>query len=95
MANEEINAWDHPKGKENFKLIREQTMVDALITSHTSKMVKCFVLAPIMFLIYVNDMVEKTASYGIQFGRDANFMRYAKNEYDYKLLQENLSKLYE
>ena len=52
------------------------------------------VLAPVMFLIYVNDMVEGVSSYISLFADDAKIMRKIENMEDSRVLQEDLNKLY-
>ena len=53
------------------------------------------VLAPIMFLIYVNDMPDGMNSYMSMFADDAKLMKRIKNEDCCRELQYDLDKLYE
>ena len=48
------------------------------------------VLAPIMFAIYINDMIEGVNSYMTLFADDAKIMRRVKNEGDCNMLQKDL-----
>ena len=53
------------------------------------------VLAPLMFLIYINDLPEGVKSYMSLFADDAKIMKTIKNEESCKELQEDLDKLHE
>ena len=52
------------------------------------------VLAPVMFLIYVNDMVEGVSSYTSLFADDAKIMRKIETIADSRALQDDLNILY-
>ncbi len=52
-------------------------------------------LAPIMFLIYVNDMPQGMNSYISLFADDAMLQRRIKKEEDCKVLQKDLNTLYD
>ena len=52
------------------------------------------VLAPIMFLIYVNDLPEGLSSYMSMFADDAKIMRHIKSIESCRELQEDLDKLH-
>ena len=64
-------------------------------TTVTSRVPQGSVLAPIIFLIYVNDMVDGISSYASLFADDVKIMRRIKVEEDCSLLQEDLRKIYE
>ena len=53
------------------------------------------VLAPIMFLIYVNDMTEGVSSYTSLFADDAKLLRKVGNHKECDELQNNINKIYE
>ena len=53
------------------------------------------VLAPIMFLIYVNDMTEGVSSYISLFADDATLLRKIGNHKDCEQLQNDINKIYE
>ena len=53
------------------------------------------VLAPIMFLIYVNDMTEGVSSYISLFADDAKLIRKIRNHKDCEELQNDINKIYE
>ncbi len=52
------------------------------------------VLAPIMFLIYINDMTEGINSYMSLFTDDAKLMREIKNQKDCEELQNDVNKIF-
>lgn len=52
------------------------------------------VLAPIMFMIYINDMVEGVDSYMSLFADDAKIMRKIRNIKDCEELQSDLDRIY-
>ena len=52
------------------------------------------VLAPILFLIYINDMPEGVKSYINLFADDAKLCRQVKNKEDCNILQEDLNKIW-
>ena len=52
------------------------------------------VLAPIMFLIYVNDMIEGVSSYTSLFADDAKLLRKISNQEDCQELQRDLDRIY-
>ena len=52
------------------------------------------VLAPIMFLVYINDMMEGVGSYASLFADDAKLMRRVRVEEDCKCLQEDTDKIH-
>lgn len=52
------------------------------------------VLGPIMFIVYINDMVEGVESYASLFADDAKVMKRIENEQSCEELQEDLSKIY-
>ena len=52
------------------------------------------VLAPILFLVYINDMPEGVKSYMNLFADDAKLLRHIKDEEDCKILQEDLNKIW-
>ena len=53
------------------------------------------VLAPIMFLIYVNDMPEKVTSYMSLFADDAKLLRKITEDEDCNKLQQDLDEVYD
>ena len=53
------------------------------------------VLAPVMFLIYINDMPEGVRSYMSMFADDAKLMKKVKDKEDCEDLQRDLDKVYE
>ena len=53
------------------------------------------VLAPIMFLIYINDMPEKVTSYMSLFADDAKLLRKITNGDDCNKLQEDLDEIHD
>ena len=52
------------------------------------------VLAPIMFLIYVNDMIEGVSSYISLFADDGKLLRKIGNHKDCEELQNDINKIY-
>ena len=52
------------------------------------------VLAPILFLLYINDMPEGVKSYMNLFADDAKMLRHIKDEGDCEILQEDLNKIW-
>ena len=52
------------------------------------------VLAPVLFLIYINDMPEGVNSYINLFADDAKLCRCVKSEEDCEILQEDLNKIW-
>ena len=53
------------------------------------------VLAPVMFLVYINDMVEEVDSYISLFADDAKLLKRVENNTDCEMLQNDLNKIYE
>ena len=53
------------------------------------------VLAPVMFLIYINDMPEKVHSYMSMFADDAKLMKRVRQKEDCEDLQRDLDRVYE
>ena len=53
------------------------------------------VLAPIMFLVYVNDKTEGVSSYISLFPDDAKLLRKIGNHKDCEELQNDINKMYE
>ncbi|XP_063843933.1 jerky protein homolog [Scylla paramamosain] len=53
------------------------------------------VLAPIMFVVYINDMVENVSSYVSLFADDAKLMRRVKGTKDCEELQRDIDKVWE
>lgn len=53
------------------------------------------VLAPIMFVVYINDMVENVSSYVSLFVDDAKFTRRVKGTEDCEELQRDIDKVWE
>ena len=53
------------------------------------------VLAPLMFLIYINDLPDGVSSYMNMFADDAKIMRQVRNPEDCQKLQQDLDKLHE
>ena len=53
------------------------------------------VLAPIMFLIYVNEMTEEVISYISLFADDAKLLKVIGNHKDCVELQNDINKIYE
>ena len=53
------------------------------------------VLAPIMFAVYINDMVENVTSYASLFADDAKILRKVKDMEDCEELQRDLDKVCE
>ena len=51
------------------------------------------VLAPIMFLIYVNDMIEGISSYVSLFADDAKLLRNIRNHKDCEELQNDINNI--
>ena len=52
------------------------------------------VLAPILFLLYINDMPEGVKSYMNLFADDAKMLRHVKDKGDCEILQEDLNKIW-
>ena len=52
-------------------------------------------LAPIMFLIYVNDMTEGVSSYICLFADDVKLLRKIGNHKDCEELQNDINKIYD
>ncbi len=52
------------------------------------------VLAPILFLIYINDMSEGVSIYMNLFADDAKLFRHVESEEDCKILQVDLNKIW-
>merc|ERR1712035_231476 len=52
-------------------------------------------LAPVMFLIYINDMVDEVDSYISLFGDDAKFLKRVENNTDCEMPHKDLDKIYE
>ncbi len=52
------------------------------------------VLGPIMFLVYVNDMMEGVESYICLFADDAKIMKKIKDTWSLEGLQKDLNKIY-
>ena len=63
-------------------------------TRVTSGVPQGSVLAPVMFLIYINDMVEGVNSYTNLFADDAKIMRKIVVEDDCKRLQEDIDRVF-
>ena len=53
------------------------------------------VLAPIIFLIYVNDLVESKGSYASLFADDVKIMKRIEQRKDCMMLQDDLNKIFE
>ena len=53
------------------------------------------ILAPIMFLVYVNDMTERVSSYISLFADDAKLLNKIRNYKDCEELQDYINKLNE
>ena len=53
------------------------------------------VLAPIMFLIYVNDLVDGIGSYASLFADDVKIMKRIERREDCMMLQDDLNKIFE
>ena len=53
------------------------------------------VLAPIMFLVYINDFTEGVSSYISLFADDAKLLRKIRNHKDCEELQNDINKIYE
>ena len=53
------------------------------------------ILAPIMFLVYVNDRTEGVSSYISLFTDDAKLLRKMRNHKDFEVLQNDINKIYE
>ena len=53
------------------------------------------VLGPILFLIFINDLLENISSLGKLFADDAKIYRQIKSREDARILQEDLIKLQE
>ena len=53
------------------------------------------VLAPIMFLVYVNNMTERVSVYIRLFADDAKLLRKIGNHKDCEELQKDINKIYE
>ncbi len=53
------------------------------------------VLGPILFLVYINDLMETVQSEGKVFADDAKIYRRIKSPQDRQILQDDLSKLQE
>ena len=60
-----------------------------------SRVLQGSVLAPIMFLIYVNDMTDGVNSYISLFADDAKLLRKISNHKDCEELQKDINKIYE
>lgn len=61
----------------------------------TSEVPQGSVLAPIMFVIYINDMTEGVTSYMNMFADDAKLLRRVTNEEDCMALNQDLDKISE
>ncbi len=60
----------------------------------TSGVPKGTVLAPLMFLVYVNDMVDEVDSYISLFSDNARLLKRVENNMDCEILQKDLNKIY-
>ena len=83
---------DYLKGREMRTVVKDEK-------SEWSE-VKCripqgSVLAPIMFLIYVNDMTKGVSSYISLFADDAKLLRKIGNHKDFEKLQNDINTMYE
>ena len=53
------------------------------------------VLAPMLFLIYVNDLVDGIGSYASLFADNVKIMRRIERKEDCMMLQDDLNKIFE
>ena len=88
-----ILKWmkDYLTERQMRTVIRDQMSEWAGITSGVPQ---GSVLAPVMFLIYINDMVEGLNSYTSLFADDAKVMRRVGEEEDCRRLQEDIDRIY-
>ena len=81
---------DYLHGREMRTVVRDEKSDWKLVTSGVPQ---GSVLAPIMFLIYVNDMIEGVSSYMSLFADDAKLLRKISNQEDCKELQKDLERI--
>ncbi len=60
----------------------------------TSGVPQGIVLAPVMFLVYVSDIVDEVDSYISLFADDAKLLKRVENNMDCEILQKDLNKIY-
>ena len=89
-----LNNWmgDYLKGSEMRTVVKNEESEWREIKNgvlHGS------VLAPIMFLIYVNDMTEGVSSYISLFTDDAKLLRKIRNHKNCEELQNDINRIYE
>ena len=89
-----IKNWmaDYLKGREMRTVVRDEKSEWRKVTSGVPQ---GSVLAPVMFLIYVNDMPEAVSSYISLFADDAKLLRKISNQKDCEELQNDLNKINE
>ena len=80
------------KGREMRTVIRDTKSEWRKVTSRVPQ---GSVLAPLMFIIYVNDLPEGLSSYISLIADDAKLLRKVNSQEDCKKLQEDLNKIQE
>ena len=83
---------DYLQGREMRTVVRDEKSDWKKVTSGVPQ---GSVLAPIMFLIYVNDMTEGVSSYMSLFADDAKLLRKISNQEDCKELQKDLDRIHD
>lgn len=81
---------DYLQGRQMRTMIRNKFSTWKRVTSGVPQGA---VLAPIMFLVYINDMGEGINSYMNMFADDAKMMRHIKSEQNCRELQRDLDKI--
>ena len=81
---------DYLHGREMRTIIKDSKSTWCPVTSGVPQ---GSVLAPIMFQVYVNDMMRNIKCYANLFADDAKIMKIIKNENDCKELQEDVIKI--
>ena len=77
-------------GREMRTVIRDQPSGWSMVTSGVPQ---GSVLAPVMFVVFINDMVENVTSYVSLFADDAKLLRRVKDDDDCEKLQSDLDKV--
>ena len=83
---------DYLQGRQMWTVLRDQQSEWSEVTSRVPQV---SMLAPIIFLIYINDMTDGLNSYVNLFADDAKLMRRVKDQRDCEELQGDLDKIYE